>query len=129
MKYPLQLLHITVAVVLTMVVGMLPHHHHHGDPCWVFDKCLTHQHSENCPENDAANLPFNEHSCHLQAMKVFTQVERPNEIHPQSFDLALPDEIALIPHFYYTHHRTTHLSCPLFSGKPPRHYLRGPPVC
>ena len=130
MLYPLQLLRIAVAIVLTMVVGMLPHHHHHGDPCWVFDECLTHQHTETCPEDDGPNIPCNENSCYLQAMKVFTQVERPDEIHPQCFELALPDEISFTPNFYYSHnHRITPLSYPLHSGNQQRHYLRGPPVC
>ena len=130
MKYRLQLLRVTVAIVLTMVVSVLPHHHHHGVPCCVFDECLTHQHTETCPENDAASTPCNDNSCYLQAMRVFTMIERADKIHPILIDLIVPDVIAFTPIFYNSHHhRITSLSYPLHSGNLQRFYLRGPPVC
>lgn len=130
MKYPLNPLRIAIAIVLTMVVGVLPHHHHHGAPCGVFNECLTHEHTDHCPEDEAHDIPCNENSCYLQAMKIFTQAERPDEIHPLFFDLMSPEVIAVTPLFYYSHHdRTTCESCPLHSGNQQKHYLRGPPVC
>ena len=130
MKYLYRLLRVIVAIVLTMVVSVLPHHHHHGDAYWVFDECLTHEHTETCEEEQTHDLPCNEHSCYLQAMKLFTQVERMDKIHHLFLDFVLPQEITITPYFYYfDSKRITLSSYPLHSGNLQKHYLRGPPVC
>ena len=130
MKHSLQLLRISVAIVLTMVLGLLPHHHHHGSVCLFLDECITHQHTDNCPDNEEHPLPCHEDSCNLEAMKFFTQVERQDEIRPIFIDIVLADETILLSHNYISHHhRITHTSYPLHSGSLQKHYLRGPPIC
>ena len=130
MKYRLRQLRVIVTIVLTMVVGVLPHHHHDGDAYWVFDECLTHKHTETGKDEQPHNLPCNANFCYLQAMKYFTPVERLDNNQDLFLDLTLPQEITITPSFYYINsERITLSGCPLHSGNLQKHYLRGPPVC
>ena len=93
MRYPLQFIRIFLTIVLTLVIGVLPHHHHHGEPCWVVDVCEEHQHEGETHGKDCPSDPCGESTCYLNSMKTFIQAERPNDLHPMLFSAILPEEL------------------------------------
>lgn len=130
MRRPINMIRVSLAIVLVMAIGLLPHHHHHGAPCWAFNQCSTHHHTDTCPSDDGSDAPCNEHSCYLQTIKIFTATHRMEVTQPVNIDFLPPDEIAFIPNYFIIHHyRITDICYPLLSGIHLTQYLRGPPVC
>lgn len=78
MKHSFRLFHITLAIILILALGVLPHHHHHhGHICWNLEKQLCHEH----PESNAGkqhSSPCNSNDCSLNILKSFIKAEHPH---------------------------------------------------
>ena len=101
MKFSLLFLRICIANLLTLAIGVLPHHHHHGEPCWVVDTCDEHQHEGENHGKECPSAPCSESSCYLNSIKSFMQAERTHaDTHPYMCAV-LPELLQCEPPFIY----------------------------
>ena len=130
MKYPLLFVRIFLTIVMTLVIGLFPHHHHHGELCWALELDEVHQHEGENHTKDCPSDPCNHSTCYLQSLKTFLQTERSYNDNLVFLTAILPEYFQVNPSFYIYHNsKITDIGCQLLSSFIETESRRGPPMC
>lgn len=131
MTHPHHILRTWLAVLLTLTVALLPHHHHGEEVCTALETCdinglMNDRHTGHTTDNDC-----DESDCQVQSMRTFL-VSSPRHFDMPQADLLpvalLPGLTPVSPIFSETFTEVTSSSVPLPDCCHAVPVLRGPPA-
>ena len=130
MQSPLLSIRIFLTIVITLVIGLFPHHHHHGEICWALETNEIHHHKGKNHTQECPSHPCDDSTCFLQSMQTFLQTERSNNDYQPSFVALVPEFFQITPFLgFNSNPKITQSGCLFLSILSKAESRRGPPMC